>query len=45
MSYSIEITRQADADLRDIFEHIAMELQSLQSAKNCLLDWKIRSFR
>ena len=36
MSYSIEITLQADADLRDIFEHIAMELRSLQSAEKLL---------
>ena len=36
MSYSIEMTRQADADLREIFEHIAMELHSVESAENLL---------
>ncbi|MBD5102818.1 MAG: type II toxin-antitoxin system RelE/ParE family toxin [Subdoligranulum sp.] len=36
MNYSVEISRQADADLRDIFEHIAMELHSLQSAEKLL---------
>lgn len=36
MNYSIEITRQADADLREIFEHIATELHSIESAENVL---------
>lgn len=32
MSYSVEISEQADADLRGIFEYIAFELQSIQNA-------------
>lgn len=32
MSYAIEISAQADADLRGIFEYIAFELQSVQNA-------------
>ena len=32
MSYAVEITEQADADLRGIFEYIAFDLQSLQNA-------------
>ena len=31
-TYSVEITDQADADLRGIFEYIAYELQSVQNA-------------
>ena len=32
MSYAVEISAQADADLRGIFEYIAFELQSVQNA-------------
>ena len=32
MSYSVEISEQANADLRRIFEYIAFELKSLQNA-------------
>lgn len=32
MSYAVEITAQAEADLRGIFEYIAFELQSIQNA-------------
>lgn len=32
MSYSVEISEQANVDLRGIFEYIAFELQSIQSA-------------
>lgn len=32
MSCSVEISEQANADLRGIFEHIAFELQSVQNA-------------
>jgi toxin ParE1/3/4 len=32
MSYSVEISEQANADLRGIFEYIAFELQSPQNA-------------
>ena len=32
MSYSVKISEQANADLREIFEYIAFELQSLQNA-------------
>ena len=32
MNYSVEISEQASADLRGIFEYIAFELQSLQNA-------------
>lgn len=32
MSYAVEISQQADADLRSIFEYIAFELQSVQNA-------------
>lgn len=32
MSDSVEITEQADADLRGIFEYIAFELKSIQNA-------------
>lgn len=32
MSYSVEISAQAEADLRGIFEYIAFELQSFQNA-------------
>lgn len=32
MSYVVEISEQADADLRGIFEYIAFELQSVQNA-------------
>lgn len=36
MSYSIEFTRQAEADLRHIYEYIAAELQSFQGAEKLL---------
>ena len=32
MNYSVEISEQVNADLRGIFEYIAFELQSSQSA-------------
>ncbi len=32
MRYSVEISEQANADLRGIFEYIAFELQSIQNA-------------
>ncbi|MFZ2256586.1 MAG: type II toxin-antitoxin system RelE/ParE family toxin [Clostridiaceae bacterium] len=32
MSYAVEITQQADSDLRCIFEYIAFELQAVQNA-------------
>lgn len=32
MSYTVEISQRADADLRSIFEYIAFELQSVQNA-------------
>ena len=44
MSYSIEMTRQANADLRDIFEHIAMELYSFESAKKLLAKLESKIF-
>lgn len=34
--FEIEISDQADADLRGIYEYIAFELQSLESAANQL---------
>ena len=36
MTYSVEITEQAQTDLRSIFEYIAFELQSMQNAVNQL---------
>ena len=32
MSYAVEITQQADSDLRCIFEYIAFELQTVHNA-------------
>ena len=32
MIYEIEVSEQADSDLRGIFEYIAFELQSLENA-------------
>ena len=32
MSYGVELSAQADADLRGIFEYIALDLQSVQNA-------------
>ena len=32
MSYAVEITQQADSDLRCIFEYIAFELQAIHNA-------------
>ncbi|MCD8085042.1 MAG: type II toxin-antitoxin system RelE/ParE family toxin [Clostridiales bacterium] len=32
MSYDVELTTQAEADLRGIFDYIAFQLQSLQNA-------------
>ena len=32
MTYSVELTEQAESDLRSIFEYIAFELNSLQNA-------------
>lgn len=32
MSYAVEISEQADADLRAIFEYIALDLKSVQNA-------------
>lgn len=37
MIFRIEISEQADKDLRNIYEYIAFELQSLENAK-CQLD-------
>lgn len=36
MSYSIIVTHQAQADLKEIFKYISVELQSLQNATNQL---------
>ena len=36
MSYSAEISEQANADLRGIFKYIAFELQSVQNASGQL---------
>lgn len=44
MSYSIEMTRQADADLREIFERIAIELHSPQSAEKLLAKLESKIF-
>lgn len=44
MSYSIEMTRQADADLREIFERIAIELHSPQSAEKLLAQLESKIF-
>ncbi len=45
MSYLVEITQQADTDLRSIIEYIAYELQSVQNAAGQLsrLEKKIHS--
>ena len=32
MIYEVEVSEQADRDLREIFEYIAFELQSLENA-------------
>lgn len=32
MTYSVEVTNQAEQDLRDIYRYIAYELQSVQNA-------------
>ncbi len=47
MTYSIEITAQAETDLRNIFEYIAWDLQSPQNAEGQLvrLEQKIESLR
>jgi len=37
MIYSVEISDQADADLRGIFEYIAFDLESMQNAKGQLV--------
>ncbi len=36
MSYAVEISEQAEADLRGIFEYIAFELKSVQNASGQL---------
>ncbi len=36
MNYEIEVTEQAESDLRGIFEYIAFSLQSLQNAASQL---------
>ncbi|MGM9941699.1 MAG: type II toxin-antitoxin system RelE/ParE family toxin [Bulleidia sp.] len=36
MTYEIEVSEQADSDLRGIFEYIAFELQSPENAKGQL---------
>ena len=36
MIYEIEVSEQADSDLRGIFEYIAFELQSLENASGQL---------
>lgn len=36
MSYAVELSEHAEADLRGIFEHIAFNLQSVQNASSQL---------
>ena len=36
MIYEVEVSEQADSDLREIFEYIAFELQSLENASGQL---------
>ncbi len=36
MTYFVELTRQAETDLRDLFDYVAVVLQSPQSAENLL---------
>lgn len=36
MNFKVEVSEQADADLRGIFEYIAFELQSIQNAASQL---------
>ncbi len=36
MMYQVTLTRQAQADLREIFKHIAVNLQSVQNASDQL---------
>lgn len=36
MNFKVELSEQAEADLRNIFEHIALELQSIQNSSEQL---------
>ena len=36
MIYDVEVSEQADSDLRGIFEYVAFELQSLENASGQL---------
>lgn len=40
MIFEVAISAQADADLRNIYEHIAFELQSPIMPAVSLTDWK-----
>lgn len=42
MIYEIEVSEQADSDLRGIFEYIAFELQSLKTQADSLIVWRNR---
>ena len=42
MIYEVEVSKQADSDLRGIFEYIAFELQSPENEADSLTVWKNR---
>ena len=42
MMYEVEVSEQADSDLRGIFEYIAFELQSPEMQADSLTVWKNR---
>ena len=42
MIYEVEVSEQADSDLRGIFEYIAFELQSPENEAYSLTVWKNR---
>ncbi len=42
MMYEVEVSEQADSDLRGIFEYIAFELQSPEMQADNLIVWKNR---
>ena len=42
MMYEVEVSEQADSDLRGIFEYIAFELQSPEIQTNNFIVWKNR---
>ena len=42
MIYEVEVSEQADSDLRGIFEYIAFELQSPENEADSLTVWKNR---